>query len=78
MEVRSRRSSRPNQAHDPHAETPAGEHIELALDSGEIRTLANGRSVPVSEIELELKHGSHRVVSGGPEALPGGPAHHQH
>ena len=39
--------------------TQSGEHIELALDSGEIRTLANGRSVvPVSEIELELKHGS--------------------
>jgi len=39
--------------------TQSGEHIELALDSGEIRTLANGRaSIPVSEIELELKHGS--------------------
>jgi len=39
--------------------TPAGEHIELALDSGEIRTLANGRAVlPVSELELELKQGS--------------------
>ena len=39
--------------------TASGEHIELALDSGEIRTLANGRSaIPVSEIELELKHGS--------------------
>ena len=39
--------------------TQSGEHIELALDSGEIRTLANGRSVvPVSEVELELKHGS--------------------
>jgi len=39
--------------------THAGEHIELALDSGEIRTLANGRAViPVSEIELELKQGS--------------------
>jgi inorganic triphosphatase YgiF len=39
--------------------TQAGEHIELAVDSGEIRTLANGRSVvPVSEVELELKHGS--------------------
>ena len=39
--------------------TQAGEHIELALDRGEIRTLANGRAVlPVSEIELELKEGS--------------------
>lgn len=39
--------------------TPSGEHIELALDSGEIRTFANGRAaIPVSEIELELKQGS--------------------
>jgi inorganic triphosphatase YgiF len=39
--------------------TQSGEHVELALDRGEIRTLANGRSVvPVSEIELELKQGS--------------------
>jgi inorganic triphosphatase YgiF len=39
--------------------TQSGEHVELALDTGEIRTLANGRSVvPVTEIELELKHGS--------------------
>ncbi len=39
--------------------TQSGEHIELALDSGEIRTLANGRAaVTVNEVELELKHGS--------------------
>ena len=39
--------------------TPSGEHVELALDTGEIRTLANGRStIPVSELELELKQGS--------------------
>jgi inorganic triphosphatase YgiF len=39
--------------------TQSGEHVELAIDRGEIRTLANGRSVvPVSEIELELKQGS--------------------
>ena len=31
--------------------TPSGEHVELALDTGEIRTLANGRStIPVSEL----------------------------
>lgn len=37
----------------------SGEHIELAFDSGEIRTLVNGHSaVPVNEVELELKHGS--------------------
>jgi CHAD domain-containing protein len=39
--------------------TPAGEHIELALDRGEIRTLASERAVlPVSEVEMELKNGS--------------------
>jgi inorganic triphosphatase YgiF len=39
--------------------TPTGENIELAFDSGEIRTLANGRAVlPVSEVEMELKNGS--------------------
>jgi len=39
--------------------TPAGEKIEFALDRGEIRTLANGHAtVPVSEVELELKEGS--------------------
>src|SRR5215471_14245724 len=38
---------------------PTGEKLELALDKGEIRTLANGRTVvPVSEVELELKQGS--------------------
>ena len=43
--------------------TQSGEHIELALDSGEIRTLANGRAVvPVNEVELELKHGSPIVL----------------
>jgi triphosphatase len=39
--------------------TAAGDEIELALDRGEIRTLKNGHAVvPVSEVELELKHGS--------------------
>ena len=39
--------------------TESGDEIELALDRGEIRTLRNGHAVvPVSEIELELKHGS--------------------
>lgn len=35
--------------------TAEGDHIELALDQGEIT--AAGRSVPISEIELELKAG---------------------
>ena len=39
--------------------TETGDEIEFALDSGEIRTLANGRvAVPVSEVELELLKGS--------------------
>ena len=39
--------------------TEAGDEIELAVDSGEIRTLVNGRvAVPVSEVELELLKGS--------------------
>jgi inorganic triphosphatase YgiF len=39
--------------------TSSGDEIELAVDSGEIRTLANGRvAVPVSEVELELLKGS--------------------
>jgi triphosphatase len=39
--------------------TACGDEIELALDRGEIRTLRNGHAIlPVSEIELELKHGS--------------------
>ena len=39
--------------------TKFGDEIELALDSGEIRTLANGKvAMPVSEIELELLKGS--------------------
>ncbi len=39
--------------------TEAGDEVELALDRGEIRTLANESTiVPVSEVELELKHGS--------------------
>jgi inorganic triphosphatase YgiF len=39
--------------------TEAGDEIEFAVDSGEIRTLVNGRtSVPVSEVELELLKGS--------------------
>ncbi len=39
--------------------TEAGDEIELALDRGEIRTLTNGQAVvPVSQMELELKHGS--------------------
>ena len=39
--------------------TPQGDHIECVLDQGEIRHGADGdaRSVPVSEIELELKQG---------------------
>jgi triphosphatase len=42
-----------------HLKTEAGDEIEFAADSGEIRTLVNGREVlPVSELELELKHGS--------------------
>lgn len=39
--------------------TKAGDEIELAVDSGEIRSLINGRiAVPVSEVELELLKGS--------------------
>lgn len=39
--------------------TEEGDEIELAVDRGEIRTLANGHeSLPVFEVELELKHGS--------------------
>ncbi|MGQ0741833.1 MAG: CYTH and CHAD domain-containing protein [Alphaproteobacteria bacterium] len=39
--------------------TRSGDEIELAVDSGEIRTLGNGRvTVPVSEVELELLKGS--------------------
>jgi len=39
--------------------TETGDEIELALDAGEIRTLANGAAkVPVSEVELELVRGS--------------------
>jgi inorganic triphosphatase YgiF len=39
--------------------TRAGDEIELAVDTGEIRTLGNGgEKLPVSELELELKHGS--------------------
>ncbi len=39
--------------------TEAGDEIEFAVDSGEIRTLVNGRTaVPVSEVELELLKGS--------------------
>jgi len=39
--------------------TEAGDEIELAVDSGEIRTLVNGKAcVPVSEVELELLKGS--------------------
>jgi inorganic triphosphatase YgiF len=39
--------------------TEAGDEIEFAIDRGEIRTLVNGReTLPVSEVELELKRGS--------------------
>ena len=39
--------------------TPSGDEIELAFDQGEIRPLRNGHgAVPVSELEIELKHGS--------------------
>ena len=34
-----------------------GTRIEAAIDTGEIRAIDNGRSEPVSEIELELKEG---------------------
>lgn len=52
VETEIRRTSRALKTH-------AGEHVELALDSGEIRTFANGRAVlPVSEVELELKQGT--------------------
>jgi len=37
----------------------SGDEVELAVDRGEIRTLANGHaSLPVSELELELKEGA--------------------
>ena len=37
----------------------SGDRIELAVDRGEIRTLMNGHtSLPVSEVELELKEGA--------------------
>jgi triphosphatase len=39
--------------------TETGDEVEFASDSGEIRTLVDGRNVlPISEVELELKHGS--------------------
>jgi inorganic triphosphatase YgiF len=39
--------------------TKRGDEIELAVDTGEIRTLGNGgEKLAVSEVELELKHGS--------------------
>lgn len=42
-----------------HLKTEAGDEVEFAADSGEIRTLVNGREVlQVSEVELELKAGS--------------------
>jgi inorganic triphosphatase YgiF len=42
-----------------HLKTEAGDEVEFAADSGEIRTLVDVREVlPVSEIELELKRGS--------------------
>ena len=42
-----------------HLKTEAGDEVEFAADSGEIRTLVDVREVlPVSEVELELKRGS--------------------
>jgi inorganic triphosphatase YgiF len=39
--------------------TQSGDEIELAFDQGEIRPLKSGHAaVPVSELEIELKHGS--------------------
>jgi triphosphatase len=39
--------------------TESGDEIELAFDEGEIRPLKSGHPiVPVSELEIELKHGS--------------------
>ena len=34
-----------------------GTRIEAAIDTGEIRAIDNGRSEPISEIELELEYG---------------------
>ncbi|CAK0754388.1 triphosphatase [Gammaproteobacteria bacterium] len=39
---------------------PDNSHIELAVDHGEIR--AAGQSVPICELELELKEGSHQCL----------------
>ncbi|HEV7997215.1 MAG TPA: CHAD domain-containing protein [Stellaceae bacterium] len=39
-----------------------GTRIEAAIDTGEIRAIDNGRSEPVSEIELELKAGDSAAV----------------
>ena len=39
--------------------TPSGDSVELAVDKGEIRSVGNGHaSMPVSELELELKAGA--------------------
>ena len=43
--------------------TDSGDEVELAVDRGEIRTFANGHAaLPVSEVELELKHGQTSVL----------------
>jgi triphosphatase len=42
-----------------HLKTETGDEVEFAIDHGEIRTLVNGReTLAISEVELELKHGS--------------------
>lgn len=52
--------------------TKAGDEIEFAVDSGEIRTLLNGRTaVPVNEVELELLKGSPTSLFDVARALAG-------
>jgi inorganic triphosphatase YgiF len=52
--------------------TKAGDEIEFAVDSGEIRTLVNGRvTVPVNEVELELLKGSPTSLFDIARALAG-------
>jgi triphosphatase len=43
--------------------SPAGDEVELAVDRGQIRTVANGyAAIAVSELELELKQGAPVVL----------------
>ncbi len=43
--------------------SPLGDEIELAVDRGEIRILANGHApLPISELELELKTGARAAL----------------